>query len=163
HSVLIHRATNMALGTVRIVLPVRDNLETSFAVQRVMDKESLKVLNSLPLHRTAEASRFSVSRELRRAPNGSGNQDNSGPFMRRGLVEALIRMTHDHGITHLCAAMEPTLLRMLAAMAIRFIPIGPLVEFHGLRQPCYCVLEDALNAVKRERPAVWALITNAGA
>ena len=58
--------------------------------------------------------------------------------------------------------MEPTLLRMLAAMAIRFRAVGPLVEFHGLRQPCYCNLADILEAVRRERPAFWSVLTDGG-
>ena len=46
------------------------------------------------------------------------------------------------------------------AMAIRFRPVGPLVEYHGPRQPCYCVIADVLNAVRRERPAFWSVLTD---
>ena len=37
HSLLIHRASGHAVGTVRLVLPRRDALEKSFVVQRVID------------------------------------------------------------------------------------------------------------------------------
>lgn len=169
HSLLVHRATNTALGTVRLVLPVAGDLEHSFPVQRVIDPDSLKTFNQLPLARTAEVSRFSISRQLRRVSDVSSHQEhaaivsNSGALMRLGLIQALVRMSLQHGITHWCAAMEPTLLRMLSAMAIRFRPVGPLIEYHGLRQPCYCVVAEILDAVRRERPSFWAVLTDGGA
>ena len=169
HSLLVHRATNEALGTVRLILPLANELKRSFGVQRVMDAKTLREFNQLPLHYTAEVSRFTISRQFRRVTDRSARPEhaafigNSGPLMRLGLIQALIRMSAQHGITHWCAAMEPTLLRMLSAMAIRFRPIGPLVEYHGLRQPCYCVIEDVLHAVRRERPAFWSVLTDGGA
>ncbi|HXJ01925.1 MAG TPA: PEP-CTERM/exosortase system-associated acyltransferase [Micropepsaceae bacterium] len=168
-SLLVHRATNEALGTVRLVLPLADALDRSFPVQRVLDETTLRTFNQLPLHSAAEVSRFSISRQFRRLADTYGrmNQDtfvtNSGPLMRLGLIQGLVRMSREHGITHWCAAMEPTLLRMLSAMAIRFRPVGPLIEYHGLRQPCYCVIDDALNEMKYERPAFWSLLTDGGA
>ena len=169
HSLLIHRATNTAMGTVRLVLPVAGDLERSFPVQRVLDPDSLRAFNQLPLVSTAEVSRFSISRQLRRTTDVSGSQkqtgfiNNAGALMRLGLIQALVRMSLQYGITHWCAAMEPTLLRMLSAMAIRFRPVGPLVEYHGLRQPCYCVVADIRDAGRRERPSFWAVLTNGGA
>ena len=168
-SLLIHRATKSALGTVRLILPLAHELERSFAVQRVMDENSLRTFNQLPLHSTAEVSRFSISRQFWRAVDTSGSPEsappisNLGPLMRLGLIQALVRMSMKHSITHWCAAMEPMLLRMLSAMAIRFRPVGPLVEYHGPRQPCYCVIADVLNAMRCERPAFWSVLTDRGA
>ena len=65
-------------------------------------------------------------------------------------------------MTHWCAVMEPTLLRMLYAMGICFTPIGPLVEYHGQRQPCTGDIAQMLNGVKRERPDFWDVITSGG-
>ena len=167
-SLLIHRASDAALGTVRMILPLAHDLERSFAVQEVLDAESTKTFDQLPLHTMAEVSRFSISKKIRgkaTTPDATddGQASVSGPLMRLGLIQALVQMSRAHGITHWCAAMEPTLLRMLSAMAIRFVPVGPLVEHHGLRQPCYCVIADVLEAVKRERPAFWSVLTEAGA
>ena len=82
--------------------------------------------------------------------------------MRLGLMQGLVRMSLQQGITHWCAAVEPTFQRMFAAMGIRFHPVGPLVEYHGLRQPCYGVIADVLNAVKSERPTFWSILTDGG-
>lgn len=70
-------------------------------------------------------------------------------------------MSARQGITHWCALMEPKLLRMLAAMAIHFKPLGPPVEYHGFRQPCYCHVGTVLNRVKRDRPMFWQILTDA--
>jgi N-acyl amino acid synthase of PEP-CTERM/exosortase system len=169
HTLLSSRANAYVLGTVRLILPLADRLHDSFPLQRVMDASSLNVFNTLPLRMMGEVSRFSISREFRRtAEEGdtSGHlatASNSGPLMRLGLVQGLIRMCIDHGITHWCAAMEITLLRMLAAMGIRFQAVGPVVEHHGPRQPCYCVIPDMLDVMRRERPAFWSVLTNGGA
>jgi N-acyl amino acid synthase of PEP-CTERM/exosortase system len=167
-SLLIYRGTKTALGTVRLILPQPDALNRSFAVQQAMDEASLREFQTLPLRCTGEVSRFSISRQLRRIAHLSSDAEHaefpasSAPLMRLGLIQALVRMSRQHGITHWCGAMEPTLLRMLSAMAIRFRPIGPLIECHGLRQPSYCVVADMLNAVREERPSFWSILTDGG-
>ena len=168
HSILVYRQAHAALGTVRLILPLSDELERSFAMHRLLDPSALRELRKLPLHSAAEVSRFSISRQFRRIADALGETEqstfvsNSGPLMRLGLIQGLVRMSSQYGITHWCALMEPTLLRMLAAMAIRFVPVGPMVEFRGFRQPCYCSVADILDAVKRERPAFWSVLTDGG-
>jgi N-acyl amino acid synthase of PEP-CTERM/exosortase system len=168
HSLLIYRAAGKALGTVRLIMPLADEAEHCFPMQQVLPAAVVREFRKLPLDSAAEVSRFSISRQFRRMAEGSNEEQAefvsvSGPLMRLGLIQSLVRMSFEYGITHWCAMMEPTLLRMLAAMAIRFRPIGPLIEFHGLRQPCYCNLADILQAVRRERPAFWSVLTNGGA
>jgi N-acyl amino acid synthase of PEP-CTERM/exosortase system len=170
HTLLVSRDTGDALGTVRLILPLAHAFERSFAVQRVLDRHSLKALRSLPHHSTAEVSRFSISRQLRRHGNGTRGSSQSdaasanacGPLMRLGLFRGLVQMSMIHGITHWCAVMEPTLLRMFTAMAIRPEPLGPMVDYHGLRQPCYLDLHQMLHTLARERPAMWEVMTDAG-
>ena len=176
HGLLVHRATGQATGTVRLVLPRADAPERSFAIQAVTDHPILRDPREFPLQTMGEVSRFCISRQFRRRatdtlydqiendPTGVvGSEDRrSGPLMRLGLIQILLQMSAQHGITHWCALMEPTLLRMLAGMGIRFKPIGPLVEHHGLRQPCSANIAEILQAVKRERPAFWEVLTCGG-
>ena len=167
-SLLIYRATNAALGTVRLILPLAADVKFSFPIQRVLDRDSLRSFNQLPLYVMGEVSRFSISRQHRRIDDASDSADhnaitnNSGALMRLGLMRALVRMSMQQGITHWCAAVEPTFQRMFSAMAIRFQPVGPLVEYHGLRQPCYGVIADVLDTVRRERPSFWSILTDNG-
>ena len=162
HTLLLSRQTGVPLGTVRLIMPLANALERSFVVQRLLDASALKMLHSLPLHSMAEVSRFSISRQFRRVMTDRV-EGNSGPLMRLGLFQGLVRMSIEHGISHWCALMEPTLLRMFSAMAIRCQPIGPLVEFHGLRQPCFMDVYAMLDTLMRERPAFWEIMTNRGA
>jgi N-acyl amino acid synthase of PEP-CTERM/exosortase system len=170
HGLLIHRVSRQATGTVRLVLPRIEAPEHSFAIQSVTDHPALSDPSEFP-HTTAEVSRFCISRQFRRRAsdtlydqkeNDSTGEGRSGPLMRLGLIQVLLQMSAQHGITHWCAVMEPTLLRMLAGMAIRFKPIGPPVEYHGLRQPCICSIAEILHAVKCERPAFWEALTCGG-
>jgi N-acyl amino acid synthase of PEP-CTERM/exosortase system len=58
--------------------------------------------------------------------------------------------------------MEPTLLRLLRGSGIHFVPLGGLVEYHGLRQPCSAAITHLLGRVRRDQPGVWSFITADG-
>jgi N-acyl amino acid synthase of PEP-CTERM/exosortase system len=174
HSLLVDRKTGDALGTVRLVLPLSDAPHNSFAVQKLSDHPMLKGSRNLPLHATGEVSRFSLLRESSRraaaAKNGArtGRSDSEaplhpcGPLMRLGLLQMLVRMSVQNGITHWLAVMEPKLVRMLSAMGLQFEPFGELVEYHGWRQPCVCNLFEMLQHMKHNRPAFWNVLTDGG-
>jgi len=175
HSLLVHRPTGQAMGTVRLILPHRDAPEESFAIHQLIEHSALEAC-SIPIQATAEVSRFSISKQFSRtkadmlygfedadlSAERNSIERRTGPLMSLGLIQTLVRMSAQHGITYWCAVMEPKLLRMLAAMAIHFRPIGPPVEYHGLRQPCYCHVGTVLDRVKRERPTFWQVLTDVG-
>lgn len=167
HSVLIFQPTGEVIGTVRLVLPGGET-PSSFAMQKIYDQCGGST--PFPPSSTAEVSRFSISKQSRR---GLGNTvpihaarapmlRRAEPLMSLGLIQGLVRMSNLNGVTHWCAVMEPKLLRMLAAMGIHFRPIGPLIEYHGQRQLCYCEVETVLKTVRRERPSFWEIITDGG-
>lgn len=173
HSLLRHRPTGLPLGTVRLILPLGDKLEDSFAIQRLSGIRRLNLARILPLASTAEVSRFSISRHFRRKTDDRSSPQqplsslqaflqNSTPLLRLGLLQSMVRMSLQNSITHWCAMMEPALLRMLASMAIRFEPIGEPVQHRGWRQPSFCNIAETLASVKRERPAFWDVLTEAG-
>ena len=155
------------MGTTRLIMPVRGALERSFAIQQACEHPMLK---RLPLHRTAEVSRFSISKQFRRRKSDTlyegrdaqGGQRSSAPLMSLGLLQSVVRMSADYSITHLCAMMEPKLLRLLSAVSIRFEPLGPLVKHHGMRQPCYCEVAPLLRQVEKEQRPVWDVVTDGG-
>ena len=164
---LLHRPTGTALGTARLVLPLPKTPERSFVIQRLLRHESARLAASAPIASTAEVSRFSISKlSLRRLSvpknDGSPVDYRAGPLMRLGLIQMLIRMSVANGITHWYCVIEPSLKRMLDAMAFYVEPVGPLVDFHGVRQPCVCTLSKVLAAMKRERPSFWDVLTDGG-
>src|SRR5262249_48707886 len=129
--------------------------------------------DKLPRSHTGEISRFAVSKTFRRRANEEqtligGISDVSADPRRRipnaslGLMQAMVAMAGKAGVTHLCAVMEPTLLRMLRRLGIHFTDIGPQVDYHGRRQPCYSDLDVLLARIWLEQPEVWELITSDG-
>lgn len=144
HIVIVSRDTDRVIGSVRMVLGSHHRGQGSFPMQLA---SSSGLLDHLPLGSTAEISRFAISKERRHGL--------SSVLLRLGLVQGLVRVSRQLGITHWCAIMEPTLLRLLCRNSIYFHALGPLVEHHGLRQPCSSALSELLERVANEQPEVW--------
>jgi N-acyl-L-homoserine lactone synthetase len=151
HIALLSRKTDELVGTARMVLPSPHRSQPSFPMQQVCDRS---LLNVLPRDTSVEISRFAISKQRRSA--------SSAALMRLGLVQGLVRLSAELDLTHWCAVMDPTLLRLLRMTSIYFQPLGPLVEYHGLRQPCFNQIDALLDAVEAERPALWDYLTEGG-
>jgi N-acyl amino acid synthase of PEP-CTERM/exosortase system len=170
HSLIIHRPTSDAIGTVRLILPAAD---TVMPIQGLLTANGFQAGDYFPLATTAEVSRFAISNRFRRhRSDGVFESEDvlhkrepecrgSLPFL--GLVQEVVRQSMALGLTHWAAVMEPKLLRMLAAIGLHFTPVGPLVSHHGLRQPSYACIADALERLRREQPDNWMVATDAGA
>lgn len=182
HSLLVHRATDADAGTVRMVFPDRRASEPQLPLDSLCADPALRDDALIPRASTAEVSRFAVSRRFCRRrdsrwsaarPEYSGTGDESEPgktehrrlipHLCLGLIEALVVNSARHGVTHWCAAMEPSLLRMLRALGIHFHPLGPRVQYRGVRQPCYTEVDQMLRRTHQQRRDIWELITNCGA
>lgn len=154
HVLLRHRASQAIVGTVRVVMPNASALSASFPMQRVCQSG---VLSSLPLRSTGEISRFALSKD-RRADAGS-----AAVFMRLGLMQGIVRVSRDAGLTHWCAIMERSLLRLLQSTGIHFRAIGPVVEHHGIRQPAFGSIDEVMDRMWAEARPVWDYLTADGA
>jgi len=152
HVLLIHRESGQAIGTVRIVPPSNANGRDRFPMTGVCPPS---LLNKLPDHSTGEISRFAVSKERRLGCHASNK-------VRLGLMQGIVRLSAEMGLTHWCAVMEPILLRLLQMNAIHFVPLGPLVEYHGMRQPAFGHIGTVLDRIRSEQPDVWNYITLGG-
>jgi N-acyl amino acid synthase of PEP-CTERM/exosortase system len=176
HSLLVHRASGSVVGTARLILPKSDQGRFTLPIRDVCRHELLlRDSPTLPWGLAAEVSRFAISKTLRRrASDQSGETTSVGSFSlgddpRRvipnaslGLIQATTAMLAKAGAKYLCAVMEPTLLRMLKRLGLHFTHLGPLVEYHGQRQPCYADWDALLARVWVERRDVWELITRDG-
>ncbi len=152
HILLTHPSSGDVIGTARIVLPINDKLHDTFPMQRVCDGN---VLRHLPLRSAGEISRFAISKERRMSYEATS-------LMRLGLVRGLVMLSQDARVTHWLAVMERSLLRLLRTTAIHFQPAGPLVEYHGIRQPAHSNLAALLHRVRLEQSATWAYLTHNG-
>jgi N-acyl-L-homoserine lactone synthetase len=151
HVALLVRRTGELVGTARMVLSSPLRPHESFPLQKLCCSS---LMTRFPLENTVEISRFAISKQRRGAT--------SAALMRMGLVQGLVRLSAEFGVTHWCAVMEPTLLRLMRSTSIYFQSLGPLVDYHGQRQPCYNRLDLLLEAVKEERPEIWRYLTERG-
>lgn len=175
-SLLLHRATGAVAGTVRLILPGTRESDTLPAFDVSRDLDTLEP-ECLPRSSTAEISRFAISKEFRRRI-----EDGRWPAVREewrdkvppetnrrvlphltlGLMRALVKMSTDNGVSHWCANVETPLLRLLKRLGIHFHAVGPLVNYHGWRQPVYSSIAELSQTVYRSRPEVWDVITDRG-
>ena len=153
HTILTQRSTGRVVGTVRVVAPSLQGLDADLPMQRLCP---LDVFRLLPMGSTGEISRFSISKDLRDAAC-AGNA-----MLRLGLLRGIMQVSSAMNLTHLCAIMEHTLLRLLRVSAVHFQPLGPAIEHRGLRQPAYGSVDVMLGRMRRERPAVWDYVTDGG-
>ncbi len=153
HILVRSRVTGTTLGTVRIVLPVAGADHSSFPMSRVCEDY---VLAPLPVSATGEISRFALTRER------AGVSPAAAALMRLCLMQGIVAVSGQANLTHWCAIMERSLIRLLQATAIHFQPVGPTVEFHGERQPAIGAIGTVLDRIHREQPVVWNFITGEG-
>jgi N-acyl amino acid synthase of PEP-CTERM/exosortase system len=165
HSLIIHRPQAAAIGTARLILPqARPN---SLPIQQLLKKNGLNAADYFPNEFAAEISRFAISKVFRRQSFGAtasseGKRDRHSNLPLLGLTQILLRQSIELGVEYWGAVMEPQLLRMLALIGIRFQPVGPLVSYHGLRQPSYCHVPLMLRNMALTKPDSWAVVTNNG-
>ena len=165
HSLIFYRALSTAIGTARLILPqARPN---SLPIQQLLKQNGLDAGDHFPNDLVAEVSRFAISKTFLRqsieaasSPDGKRARHSNLPCL--GLIQMLLRQSIELGIEYWAAVMEPKLLRMLAFMGIRFQPVGPLVNHHGLRQPSYCHLPSMLRNMALTKPDSWTVVTNNG-
>ncbi len=150
HALVIHSATQTAVGSVRVVAPGEGPSAYPMA-----DACQSDLLRQLPLRTTGEVSRFAISKARRMDCSDTA-------MVRLGLIQGIVRLSHEMGLTHWCAIMEPALLRLLRMNAIHFAPLGPTVEYHGIRQPAYGHIRTVLDRIRREQWHVWNYITLGG-
>jgi len=174
HGLLLHAASKAPVGTVRLVMHKPGASSGSLPIHQVCRHPDLQDPDFLPYGTTAEFSRFAISKTCRRRADdgafGEVSQANAlGTDTRRfiphitvGLITTALRLCFANGITHVCAVMDPALLRLLSRFAIRFKALGAQVEYHGWRQPCFTTVAAMLTEMELERHDVWAAVTDFG-
>ena len=173
HVLLVHRHNGEAAGTARVILPVPADMRRPLPVQRLLNSTDRHLFQRLPLHRTAEISRFAVSKQFRRRrgealypdagfPLGSGRSVASErrlmPYITFGLLRGVLDICLEYGITHLTALMDPSLIRILVRLGLDFEPLGRLVAHHGMRQPCMADLGDLIHRSHDSRSLLWSYV-----
>jgi N-acyl-L-homoserine lactone synthetase len=150
HVILREAKTGTIIGTTRLVLAHRHAPHRPFPIQRFCGP---MLFASVPISTTAEISRFALSKRHR--PQSTRHE----PLLRLALVRGIVQTSRELGLTHWCAGLETSLLRLLGATGIHLTPVGPLVEYHGTRQPVLGNIEAVLARGRRECPAFYDFVT----
>ncbi len=168
HSLLVDRASGVVTGTVRLILPDKNASRESFPIGRICNHDWLS--DPERMSTAAEVSRFAISKRQRRIAEDrrasaivwredcAVSRGELQGFIVMGLMRATAQMSFQYGITNWFALMEPALLRLLSRFGIYFTPIGPLVTYHGVRQPCHAKVDDLLGKVHDEFYELWEYV-----
>jgi len=151
HVVVRRRGSRELVGTVRLVLGSRDRPTQCLPMQRYCSPHLFK---ALPMETLGEISRFAISKERR----GSGHPSDS--LLRLALMQGILRVSVERGLTHWCAIMERSLLRLLQATGVHFAPLGPMVEAYGLRQPSIAAIDLTLATGRHQCPEFYSFVTD---
>lgn len=78
------------------------------------------------------------------------------------LMAAVVRMSAANDIKYWFSAMDPALNRLVGFSGMRIDPIGPVVNYHGLRQPHFGEMNDVLSRLYKRNHGAWEVITDLG-
>ncbi len=123
-----------------------------------------------PPEECAEVSRLAVRRDYRRRtgdtfygvnarvrrgrahePDGSERRERS-PLLVLGLYREAYRFSRANGIRYWYAAMERSLVRMLARHDFDFMPIGPECDYYGPVTPYVADLAKVERKLRKSKP-----------
>jgi N-acyl amino acid synthase of PEP-CTERM/exosortase system len=172
HALLRHKPTNDFVGTVRLIMPKPGTRKPIMPFAKLCRDARYRAGEILPVDSTAEISRFAISKAFRSRVSSIGESDQQGrssaaarrlmPLLSLGLIHAITKMALENGISHVCAVMEPALLRLLSRLGVEFKALGPPVDYHGIRQPCYARMLELLDQLRFLQPKNWAIVTSDG-
>lgn len=153
HATLIYRQTDEVVGCVRLILPQAAGEFAQLPIHALLGPSERRQLESYDPGALGEVSRYAVSKHFRRRAGDQLYPDVDAalfaedarrllPHISLGLIRAVAQLAEQNAVSVLCAAMAPALLRLLERFGLIFQPIGPCIEYHGLRQPCVATVKS---------------------
>ena len=152
HVLLIHRKSGQPIGTTRVIAPSERLSVDRFPMTRAF---APGILSTLPAHSTGEISRFAISKDYRM-------KCGANMMIRLGLMQGIVRLSGELGLTHWCAIMEPKLVRLFQMKGIDFHELGPAVEYFGWRLPVYADITMLSKLLKANCWDVWNYVSLGG-
>jgi N-acyl amino acid synthase of PEP-CTERM/exosortase system len=169
HAVLIAKSSGDVVGCVRLIIP--QGGAPSLPLWDLLGAAERERLSAFGPHRTAEISRYAIAKRYRRReaetlyPDVGEPSANEVrrlvPHMSLGLLRGVGQLAARHGMTTVCAAMAPSLMRLLERFGLMFERLGPLVDCHGSRQPCVGECEQLLAGMAGYNEEYYRLIAQA--
>ena len=177
HALLIHRPSQKAVGTVRIIPPNIHDLELSFPLQESFSCKQLSNANNIK--RMCEISRLCILKDFRgKSSFGQNNSKNTEKTKRDkvcdalasklikfgpiGLLRSCYEMSLDRKLDSACAVLETRLIRSLRRLGICCQPLGPVIDYHGQRQPILIDFIETASNMQAQNKGMWEMITYNG-
>ena len=181
HILLHHRSSNEFIGTARLILADTMQPQKKFPIELHGELDpALCDIQALPRQRIAEISRFLITEQFDRRKGNhrkrTGSNHNiidrekdqrdgdrrSGSNIALALVAGVMRMSARHGILDWFSVMDPILNRLLSFYGLGFDPIGPLVNYHGIRRSYHARIDDVMTKIHNQYREVWEFVTEHG-
>lgn len=178
HYLIRHRASDSFMATTRLILPDKQHPEKLFPLEAYNQIENIDLIKNLRRNNLGEMSRFCVSKQFRRRANEQNliitneaedtrlqKEKADSPNLTLALFACAIRMSSEHNIYHWYAIMEPSLRKVIAALGINFVQLGPAIasdHYFGLRAPYVIKVDDLLNDVAERDLDHWNFLTHFG-
>lgn len=156
HFIAMREADKSVIGTVRVIY------NSAFGFPMEKHSKITSDLTGYDRNLFGEISRLAVSKEYRKRATDRGIYDGEIPpdinfnqLMedRRkndnaiiiGLYKCVYHESVERGLTHLYAVMAKGLYLLLKRIGITFDPIGPEVNYHGLRTPYIADIQENIR------------------
>lgn len=176
HQCLVrHKPTETWVGLVRLILTPPQDTDKPFPVETfAQDSIDRSKVAGLPRQQTAEITRLILSNRFRRRPEESqssfGGAELPAPATRKrrfphpvlALMVGTMRMSVEHDVTHWLAGMEPRLNRLLQRFGLDLEPVGPEIEYHGIRRPYLGEVSAVMGSAYQHNRPIWELLTDYG-
>lgn len=184
HVLLRFRPSGDFIATVRLILFDPSQPEKPFPVELYTQLDPILFnIRELPRQQIGEVSRFVVvsqfdRRKGERRRQGirkvdenaavserrerSSTERRSTPNIALILMAGVVRMSFKYNIRSWVSFMTPALSRLLSYAHFQCVPIGPLVNYHGIRRPYYVKVDDLLNRMYKDHRDIWGILTEYG-
>ena len=176
HYLIYHNESGRYVGTVRLILWDNTNNLMAFPlIGHVHDYIDMAAIRNLPARQIAEISRLVIIKEfrsrIRYLPFKEGTYEDYKKITRInhlvthpviGLLAAILKISSENGIKYWVAGMEPSLNKRLSQLGLQLSPLGPLVEYHGMRRPYIGVVDDVVKSLYFNNKEIWKFVTEHG-
>lgn len=188
HALLRFRSSGDYIGSARLILFNPKQPEKPFPVELYTQIDpALCNIKDLPRQQIAEISRFVIVSKFQRRKEDRLNNDGGGrrknnnvcpatkerrsadrrdhrvtPPLALLLAAGIIRLSVEQNINNWLSVMDPALNRLLGYYGLELNPIGPLVDYHGLRRPYFGKVLDVLDRMYKEHHDAWEVVTDCG-
>ncbi len=159
--------TDQVFGTVRLILPEG---EAPYPVEEFMEIDP-SLIPDVPRARTAEVSRLAISKDYRRRlidriltseneveiPDdnvGNSRRKNFEMQLVNGLFQCLVIESCQRDIRYWYVAMAKELFCLLRRWGVNWKPIGPELDYHGLRSPYGVMVAESLELARKKYPDI---------